>query len=103
MKAKKEGKNRTEKRKTVERVQTGIRMEKRVVKVLKALAEYHDMGPGELLEGILLHVFDGKTPFSSSSLKRIAILKQVYGLNLNSSDSHLLKEKGSEAPSVKNS
>lgn len=68
-------------------------MEKRVVKVLKALAEYYDMGPGELLEGILLHVFEGKTPFTNVSLKRIESLKQIYGLDLKASDSHLLKER----------
>lgn len=80
-------------RRTIERMQTGLRMEKRVVKVLKALAEYYDMGPGELLEGILLHVFEGKTPFTSASLKRIESLKQIYGLDLKASDSHLLKER----------
>jgi predicted DNA-binding ribbon-helix-helix protein len=37
----------------IERVQTGVRMEKRVLKVLKALAEYHDLSLGDLLEGIV--------------------------------------------------
>lgn len=59
----------------IERVQTGVRMEKRLLKVLKALAEYHDMSLGDLLEGIVLHAFDGKTPFSPDSLKRIRDLK----------------------------
>ena len=76
----------------VERVQTGVRMEKRLLKVLKALAEYHDMSLGDLLEGIVLHVFDGKTPFSSSSLKRIHDLKKFYALDLDSSASHRLTE-----------
>jgi hypothetical protein len=43
----------------IERVQTGVRMEKRLLKVLKALAAYHDMTLGDLLEGIVLHAFDG--------------------------------------------
>ena len=34
----------------VERTQTGVRMEKRILKVLKALAEYHDISLGDLLE-----------------------------------------------------
>jgi len=76
----------------IERVQTGVRMEKRLLKVLKGLAEYHDMSLGDLLEGIVLHAFDGKTPFSGESLKRIQDLKKFYGLDLDSSASHRLKE-----------
>jgi hypothetical protein len=76
----------------IERVQTGVRMEKRLLKVLKALAEYHDMSLGDLLEGIVLHAFDGKTPFSSVSLQRIQDLKKFYALDLDSSASHRLKE-----------
>ena len=76
----------------VERVQTGVRLEKRLLKVLKALAEYHDMSLGDLLEGIVFHAFDGKTPFSSASLKRIHELKKFYALDLDSSASHHLTE-----------
>jgi hypothetical protein len=76
----------------IERVQTGVRMEKRLLKVLKAFAEYHDMSLGDLLEGIVLHAFDGKTPFSPSSLKRIQDLKKFYALDLDSSASHRLTE-----------
>jgi hypothetical protein len=76
----------------VERVQTGVRMEKCLLKVLKALAEYHDMSLGDLLEGIVLHAFDGKVPFSSESLKRIQDLKKFYALDLDSSASHRLTE-----------
>src|SRR3981081_2022759 len=76
----------------IERVQTGVRMEKRLLKVLKAFAEYHDMTLGDLLEGIVLHAFDGKTPFSPASLERIGQLKRFYGLDLDSSASHRLKE-----------
>jgi hypothetical protein len=76
----------------VERVQTGVRMEKRLIKVLKAFAEYHDMTLGDLLEGIVLHAFEGKTPFSLASLERIQDLKKFYGLDLDSSASHRLRE-----------
>jgi len=76
----------------VERVQTGVRMEKRIVKVLKALAELYDISLGDLLEGIVLHAFDGKSPFGAESLQRIADLKRVYGLDLDASASHRLTE-----------
>ncbi|MGB9072616.1 MAG: hypothetical protein WCC22_08075 [Terriglobales bacterium] len=76
----------------VERVQTGVRMEKRILKVLKGFAEYHDMTLGDVLEGIVLHAFDGKTPFSPASLERIRELKKFYGLDLDSSASHRLTE-----------
>jgi hypothetical protein len=76
----------------VERVQTGVRLEKRLLKVLKAFAEYHDLTLGDLLEGIVLHAFDGKTPFSQASLERIKDLKKFYGLQLDSRASHRLKE-----------
>ena len=77
---------------TIERIQTGVRMEKRTVKVLKALAELLDLSLGDLLEGIVLHAFEGKTPFSTETLRRIAELETVYGLDLKASDSHLLVE-----------
>ncbi len=67
-------------------------MEKRLLKVLKALAEYHDITLGDLLEGIVLHVFEGKRPFGEPSLEVIAGLKKVYGLELDASDSHRLVE-----------
>lgn len=78
----------------VERVQTGVRIEKRILKVLKAFAEYHDLTLGDLLEGIVLHAFDGKSPFGRESLERIKELKRFYGLDLDSSASHRLTEAG---------
>ncbi len=77
----------------VERVQTGVRLEKRLLKVLKGLAELKDMSLGDLLEGIVLHAFEGKAPFSSETLKEIEQLKRLYGLTLNAAHSHRLKER----------
>jgi predicted DNA-binding ribbon-helix-helix protein len=77
----------------VERVQTGVKIEKRLLKVLKALAEYHDMTLGDLLEGIVLHAFEGKAPFERASLERVAQLKRVYGLDLDARHSHRLRER----------
>jgi hypothetical protein len=82
----------------VERVQTGVRIEKRILKVLKGFAEYHDITLGDLLEGIVLHAFDGKTPFNASSLERIRELKKFYGLDLDSTASHRLKEIKAKSP-----
>ena len=87
----------------VERVQTGVRIEKRILKVLKAFAEYHDMTLGDVLEGIVLHAFDGKTPFSAASLERIRDLKKFYGLDLDSSASHRLTEIKAKASRPKSS
>jgi len=76
----------------VERVQTGVRMEKRILKVLKAFAEYNDMTLGDLLEGIVLHAFEGKAPFGTESLRRIKDLRKFYGLDLDARASHQLTE-----------
>jgi hypothetical protein len=85
-------KRHSEDRLLIERVQTGVKIEKRILKVLKGLAEYHDITLGDLLEGIVLHAFEGKTPFSEDSLKVIGDLKKVYGLDLVAGDSHDLTE-----------
>jgi hypothetical protein len=76
----------------VERVQTGVRLEKRLLKVLKGLAEYHDMTLGDLLEGIVLHAFDGRHPFGDETRQRIADLKRIYKLDLDADSSHRLLE-----------
>jgi hypothetical protein len=78
---------------TVERVQTGIRIEKRILKVLKAMAEVHEMSLGDLIEGIVLHAFEGKPAFGNESLRKITGLKKIYGLTLTAADSHALTEK----------
>jgi hypothetical protein len=76
----------------VERVQTGVRIEKRMLKVLKALAEYLDLSLGDLLEGIVLHAFEDKSAFSPEILERIAALKMVYDMDYDASASHRLFE-----------
>jgi hypothetical protein len=77
----------------VERVQTGVRLEKRLLKVLKGLAEYLDLSLGDLLEGIALHALENKAPFKAGTLQKIADLKQIYELDLTAEDSHRLREK----------
>ena len=76
----------------IERVQTGVRLEKRLLKVLKALAELKDMSLGDLLEGIVLHAFEGKNAFSDETLAQIENLKTVYGLDLSAQDSHQIEK-----------
>jgi hypothetical protein len=78
----------------IERVQTGVRMERRLIKVLKGLAEYLDVSFGELLEGIALHALDGAPAFrEAATLEAIGQLRDVYGLTLSASDSHALTER----------
>jgi hypothetical protein len=83
-------------KKPIERVQTGVRLEKRLLKVLKGLAEHLDLSLGDLLEGMALHAFENKPPFSAETLKKIEKLKQVYDLDLTAKDSHKLIDMGSE-------
>ncbi|HEX2115426.1 MAG TPA: hypothetical protein VHM01_13550 [Alphaproteobacteria bacterium] len=77
----------------VARVQTGVRIEKRLLKVLKALAEYKDMSLSDLLEGIVLHALEGKAPFGPETLGHIADLRRIYGLDLDARASHRMQEK----------
>jgi hypothetical protein len=83
---------------TVERVQTGVRLEKRLLKVLRGVAEMHDLTLGDLLEGIVLHVFEGKLPFGEGTRAKIEQLRGVYGLDLTAADSHRLVEAGTTSP-----
>ncbi|WP_259781929.1 hypothetical protein [Aestuariispira ectoiniformans] len=80
------------KSKKIERVQTGVRVEKRVLKILKAIAARHDMTLGDLLEGIVLHSFEGKVPFGNETLAFIETMREAYGLDLTAADSHKLSE-----------
>jgi predicted DNA-binding ribbon-helix-helix protein len=81
---------------TITRTQTGVRLESRLLKVLKGLATELDMSLGDLLEGIVLHALEGKAPFSSATLRKVKALKAVYGLDLTAKDSHQLREDGDE-------
>lgn len=78
--------------KAIERVQTGVRLERRTLKVLKALAEFLDLSLGDLLEGVVLHAFEGKVPFEEKTLQQIELLRRVYGLELTAADAHRLRE-----------
>ncbi len=80
-------------RKSIERVQTGVRIEKRLLKVLKALAAEKEMSLGDLLEGVCLHAFEGKQPFSPKTRELIAEFKTLYALDLTAADSHRLKDR----------
>jgi hypothetical protein len=79
--------------KDVIRTQTGVRLETRLLKVMKALASELDLSLGDLIEGIVLHAFEGKAPFSPSTLRKVKALKSVYGLDLTADDSHHLRER----------
>ena len=83
--------------KNIERVQTGLRLEKRLLKVMKGLAGHLDISTAELVEGVMLHVLEGKSPFSQATLTKAEMLKEVYDLDLNADDAHGLQEKGAQA------
>lgn len=79
----------------IERVQTGVRIEKRLLKVLKALAEYMDVSVGELIEVIVLSSFEGTAKFSKGTLNKIADLKRIYDLDygIEAANSMLFSDK----------
>ncbi len=80
------------KNRNIVRVQTGVRIEKHILMVLKAIAARHEISLGDLIEGMALHNFEGKAPFSTSSLEFIDKIRDAYGLSLTAADSHLLAE-----------
>ena len=87
----------------VERVQTGVRIEKRLLMVLRALADARELSLGDLLEGIVLHAFEGKAPFGRATLDQINKLKEVFGLRLTAAESHELTESTKKAPARRRS
>jgi len=93
MPVKREVRRGTQRPVVVERIQTGVRVEVRLLKVLKGLAELKGLSLGDLLEGIVLHAFEGKAPFGRETLRQIAQLRDVYGLTLGACDSHRLEER----------
>src|SRR5271170_6214667 len=85
-------------RRPIDRVQIGVRMERSMVKVLKALAELEGLTLGQLLEKIVLHSFepipgqDGEmsaSPHSKRALDAITDFKRIYSMTV---DSHGLRK-----------
>lgn len=78
--------------KPVQRVQAGVRIERHTLQVLKGLAAYLEIGLGDLIEGMVLHAFEGKQAFKPETLAQIKKLRAVYGHTLTAADSHQLRE-----------
>lgn len=87
---------------TVERVQIGARIEKRMAKVLKGLAEFKGITLGELIEETVLHSFEPipghegqqcASPHGVKSLQAIVDLKKVYGMDYGTHASYHFKDK----------
>jgi hypothetical protein len=74
----------------LERVQTGVRLEKRLLKVMKGLAEYMEVPLGELIEIIVLSSFDGTAKFSKGTLSKISDLKRIYELDYGIEAAHMM-------------
>ncbi len=83
----------------IERVQLGVRLEARMVKVLKGLAEYADISLGELLEDIILHSFEGPgaSAFAKDDFRIIGDLKKVYGMNYDAHSNYRFVEKNANS------
>lgn len=79
----------------VERVQLGVRLEKRMVKVLKAVAEYFDVTLTDLLESIVLHSFEGggANAFMDDVIPKISEFKKIYGMDYGVHDNFRFSEK----------
>lgn len=76
----------------IDRVQIGVRMERSMVKVLKALAEFEGLTLGQLLEKIVLHSFEpvpgeegelSASPHSKRALEAVADFKRIYGMDVD--------------------
>lgn len=78
----------------IERVQTGMRIESKILKVLKGMAEYRDLGTNEMLELILMHAFENKPCFSDDGFKAVRDLKKIYGMSYNVHDYQSFLESG---------
>lgn len=78
--------------KRVARVQTGVRIERRMLQILKSVAAFHGISLSDLLEGIFLHTFEGKKPFGDETMALIGALREAYGFDLRAEDSHMLVE-----------
>ena len=71
----------TNKKLKIERVQTGVRIEKKILKVLRGMADYNDLSVGQMLEIILLHAFESRPSFSKEGLEAVKGLKKVHSLD----------------------
>jgi hypothetical protein len=89
----------------VERVQLGVRLEKRLVKVLKGLAEFNGVTLGQLLERIVLHSFEpvpgqegeaAASPHGKRALEVIADLKRIYGMDFDAHTAKSFREPGAD-------
>jgi len=85
----------------IERVDVLVRMERKTVMVLEALADHRNMTLGELLEKIALHSFEAvpgqegemcASPYSKESLAFITDLKRTYGMDFDTHASRRFQE-----------
>ena len=85
-------------RKKIARIQTGVRIEKGILQILKSLAAFHGISLSDLVEGIMLHSFDGKPPFGEESMALIRKLRSAYKFDLTAEDAHKLVEERRAKP-----
>jgi len=76
----------------IQRIQTGVRIEQSMLKVLRGLAEYFNISLGDLIEGIVLHAFEGGSAFTEAQREKIDQLKAVYGMDYGVEAAHNMVE-----------
>jgi len=81
----------------VQRVQVGFKMEKRMLKVLKAIAEMNDTKLGNLLEEIVLHQMEGADVFYPATINKIRLLQKVYGMDYDAHATYHFQNKTRES------
>jgi hypothetical protein len=79
-----------------ERVQTGIRMRRPLLKAIKALAEYYDLSGEELVEHVLLASLLG-VPLDAAAQARAAELMRFYGVEVDRETLPVLAPRGGGA------
>lgn len=88
----------TEPQLEIQRVDVGVRLEKRLAALLLDLAAHKGMSVGECLEETLLHTFEPvgggvASPHTASDLARIQALKREHGIDYDCHASYRFAEK----------
>lgn len=88
----------------IEREEVSVRLEARLVHVLRELAHHKRMGLTELFEETFLHTFvpmpggSVASPHTATELKRIADLKEAHGMDYDVHASYRFRERGAPGP-----
>ena len=76
----------------IQRAQAGFKLEKRLLRVLKAIAEGQDATLGQSIEEIALHQLAGVDAFGKETIRKIQLLKKVYDMDYDAHDNYRFRE-----------